>query len=111
MKKGLKIAGTIAGIAALASLLPYAVRKDEENNETTVQALLWKYTNKPDHEAPGSRKVSVDIGFHNPFQCDNDDLLMDDCDEPILDCSPVEEVPSEEPADEPEVTEGDCIPF
>ena len=110
MKKGLKIAGTVAGIAALASLLPYAIKRDQENDETTVQALLWKYTNKPDHETPGKRTHILTPGFHNPFQADNDDLLMDDdYDDPILDCTPVpEDAPVE---DEPVVTEDECIPF
>lgn len=118
MKKGLKIAGTIAGIAALASLLPYSCKKDEETDELTVKALLWKYSNQPDHEIESNRKVSIDIGFHNPFASENDDLLMDDGEEeePILDCSPIptdetvseEETPCEVQA---EVSEGDCIPF
>ena len=88
MKKGWKIAGTIAGLAALAAVLPHSCRKDEENDKLTVQALLWKYTNQPDHETPGNRNVSIDIGFHNPFAEENDDLLMDDEDDLILLDSP-----------------------
>ncbi len=84
MKKGLKIAGTIAGLAALAAVLPYSCKKDEDDDKLTVQALLWKYTNQPDHETPGNRKVSIDIGFHNPFAVENDDLLMDAEDDLIL---------------------------
>ena len=85
MKKGLKIAGAIAGLAALAALTPYSVCKDDDD-KTTICALLWKYTNQPDPEAPGSRKISVDIGFHNPFSecCCNDHLLIDDEDGVIL---------------------------
>ena len=117
MKKGWKIAGAIAGVAALAALAPYFINKDPESDETTVKALLWKYTNKPDHENPGSRKLSIDIGFHNPFCQECDDLLMDvDFDEPLLDTTPAvevlaEETPVEEPESEPEINEGDCIPF
>ena len=117
MKKVWKIAGAIAGVAALAALAPYSINKDAENDETTVYALLWKYTNKPDHENPGSRKVSVDIGFHNPLKEETDALLMDeDFDEPLLDTTPtVEEptveVPVVEPVSEPKINEGDCIPF
>ena len=92
MKKGLKIAGTIAGLAALAAVLPYSCKKDEENDKLTVQALLWKYTNQPDHETPGNRKVSIDIGLHNPFAVENDDLLMDDEDDLILMNAPAVEV-------------------
>ena len=96
MKKGLKIAGAIAGFAALAAILPYSCKKDEENDKLTVQALLWKYTNQPDHETPGNRKVSIDIGFHNPFKEDNDHHLMDDEDDLLL-------IDAPEVADEPAV--------
>lgn len=96
MKKGLKIAGTIAGIAALAALLPYSCKKDEEKDELTVKALLWKYSNQPDPELEGNRRISVDIGFQNPFAAENDDLLMDDLDEPIIDCTPIVEEPAPE---------------
>ena len=64
MKKGWKIVGAIA---ALAALIPYSVKKDEENDKLTVQALLWKYTNQPDHETPDNRNISVVVGFHNPM--------------------------------------------
>jgi DNA gyrase/topoisomerase IV subunit A len=84
MKKGWKIAGAVAGLAALAALLPHSCIKDEEDDKLTVQALLWKYTNQPDHETPGNRKISIDIGFHNPFAVETDDLLMDDEDDLIL---------------------------
>ena len=89
MKKGLKIAGTIAGLAALAALTPYSINKNEDD-KTTIYALLWKYTNQPDSKAPGGRKVTIDIGFHNPFKEENDDLLMDDEDDLILVDVPVE---------------------
>ena len=89
MKKGLKIAGAIAGLAALAALTPYSINKDEED-KTTIYALLWKYTNQPDPATPGDRKVTVDIGFHNPFKEENDELLMDDEDDLILVDAPVE---------------------
>ena len=83
MKKGFKILGAAAGIAALAALVPYSVIKDDED-KTTVQALLWKYTNEPDAETPGNRKVAIDIGFHNPFKAENDHLLMDEDDDLLL---------------------------
>ncbi len=113
MKKGFKIAGAVAGLAALAAILPYSCRKDEESDKLTVQALLWKYTNQPDHETPGNRKVSIDIGFHNPFAVENDDLLMDDDEDLIfVDAPEAVEVPQcdieltlePELGDEPQVT-------
>ena len=91
MKKGWKIAGTIAGLAALAAALPYSCVKDDENDKLTVQALLWKYTNQPSEE-PGKRNISIDIGFHNPFAVENDDLLMDEDDDLLLMDSPAVEV-------------------
>ncbi len=63
MKKGWKIVGAVA---ALAALLPYSVKKDTESDKLTVQALLWKYTNQPDHETSDRRNISIDIGFQNP---------------------------------------------
>ena len=92
MKKGWKIAGAVAGFAALAALLPHSCIRDEEDDKLTVQALLWKYTNQPDHETPGNRKISIDIAFHNPFAVETDDLLMDDEDDLILMDAPAVEV-------------------
>ena len=92
MKKGLKFAGVVAGLAALAALVPYSINKDEEADETTAYALLWKYTNKPDPEAPGNRKISIDIGFHNPAEAEIDELLMGDNDLILVD--PAVEEPS-----------------
>jgi len=99
MKKGLKIAGAIAGLAAVASLLPYSVSKDQENDKTTARALLWKYTNQPDPKEPGSRKVVIDIGFQNPLSEDNDHLLMDEDDDLLL-----LDTPEEAPQNEIELT-------
>ena len=91
MKKGLKLLGVAAGVAALATLIPYSINKDKENDETTVYALLWKFTNKPRPE--GGRTVSIDIGFHNPAEAEIDDLLMGDndlilVDTPVVDAPP-----------------------
>ncbi len=108
MKKSLKIAGTVVGVAALAALLPYGFRKDRENGELTVNALLWQFNSRPDPEEPGKRKISIELGFHNSFYSDDLSLLGDENDDPILDCTPVEETPAEE---EPVVTESDCLPF
>lgn len=106
MKKGLKIAGAIAGIAALAALTPYSVNKYED--KTTVYALLWKYTNKPDPENPGKRTHVLDLGFHNPVVEENDELLMGDDEDLIFVEAPETEdvLYDAEPAIEPEA-EGD----
>ncbi len=74
MKKGWKIVGAVA---ALAALLPYSVKKDEENDKVTVRALLWKYTNQPDHETPDKRNISIDICFQNPMSEDEEDQSID----------------------------------
>ena len=93
MRKGFKIAGAIAGLAALAALVPYSVINDDEDN-TTVRALLWEYTKQPDPENPGAHKVSIDIGFHMPNCKCNDNLLIDDEDGVILvDAPEVDEAP------------------
>lgn len=94
MKKGLKIAGAIAGLAAVAALVPHTVKKDDED-KTTIHALLWKYTNQPDPQTPDKRKVTIDLGFHNPFAKENDDIFMDDEEDVILIDTPANE---EEPA-------------
>ena len=76
MKKGWKIIGAVA---ALVALLPYSVKKDEEADEMTVQALLWTYTNQPDRETPDRRNISINIGFHKPMADQTiDPPLMDD---------------------------------
>ena len=89
MKKGFKIFSAVAGLAALAALVPYSVKKDEEKDETTAYALLWKYTNKPNPE--GNRTISIDIGFHNPAEEEIDDLLMGENDLILVDAPVVEE--------------------
>ena len=91
MKKGWKVLGAVAGIAAIASLIPYSINKDEENDETTAYALLWKFTSKPRPE--GGRTVSIDIGFHNPAEAEIDELLMGDNDLILVD-APAEEGPT-----------------
>ena len=112
MKKGWKIAGTIAGIAALAALLPYSCQKDEENDELTVKALLWKYTSQPDLNNVGERKIALDIGFQNPFTVENDDLLMDEDDDLILVNASDEMVEPEESLEAEEApADNECIPF
>ena len=87
MKKGWKIVGAVA---ALAALLPYSVKKDEDADKLTVRALLWKYTNQPDHETPDRRNISIDIGFQNP-------MAENEVDQPIdIDLPEVEPLSVEE---------------
>ena len=82
MKKGWKIIGAVA---ALAALLPYSVKKDKEADETTVQALLWTYTNQPDRETPDRRNISINIGFRKPIAGEtHDSPQADDFEAPVL---------------------------
>ena len=101
MKKGWKIVGALA---ALAALLPYSVKKDDENEKLTVQALLWKYTSQPDHETPDRRNISIDIGFQKPMAEENDDLIIADTPSIEEDTSTcyIEPSSTPKPEDEPE---------
>jgi len=78
MKTFLKVLGTTA---LLASLVPFSHKKDEENDQDTYQALLWKVVNRPDPEKENGRKLDISIGFNNPFSKGEDDeahLFADD---------------------------------
>lgn len=55
MKKHWKIA--LAAVA-VAGLIPYSHKKDEESGAEVLQALLWSYTKKPDGN------TQVVIGLH-----------------------------------------------
>lgn len=69
MKKFVKILGTVA---ALAALTPYRVEKNEETQELTVQALVWKAAARPNNE--GKHDVAVAIGLRHP---ENDAMFTD----------------------------------
>ncbi len=78
MKTFLKVLGTTA---LLASLVPFSHKKDEENDQDTYRALLWKIVNRPDPEKENGRKLEISIGFNNPFSKGEDDeahLFADD---------------------------------
>lgn len=68
MKKHWKIA--LAAVA-VAGLIPYSHKKDEESGAEVLQALLWSYTKKPDGD------TQITIGLHVgdmplPVACDDD---------------------------------------
>lgn len=82
MKKLLKLAGVAA---VLAAVIPYAHTKDEETQEETLKALLWKLTTRPDPEAENKKKTVLDIGLLLPSRKqvedeteDVDDLFLGD---------------------------------
>ena len=64
MKKILKFLG---GAALAATVIPYAYKKNEQTEEKTVKALLWKASVRPDSELEGKKKFSLSIGFNSPF--------------------------------------------
>ena len=90
------------GIAALvAAVTPYCIEKDEEKDELTVQALLWKVTNQPHPDFEDKRSTTLSFGIHTPdfggCCCEDEDCCCDDdccCD--TVDCC-CEETPAEEP--------------
>lgn len=74
------------GLTALAAaVLPYRVRRDKEENVTTVDALLWQFIRRP---GQGEEKGQVDItlGFKSPLQevREERELFTDDPDEAVL---------------------------
>ena len=69
------------GITALAAaLVPYRIEGDKETGALTVQALLWKLTEKTD--ANGTKNVSIKF---LSFGADEEDgLFTDDPEEAVL---------------------------
>lgn len=106
-KKLLKTLGIAAFVAAVT---PYRIEKNEEKDEITCQALLWKLTNYPHPDFVDKRSTSLSIGFHPPVReedcgcdccCDEDDFVCCDesdfvcCDEDCCGCSaPAAEAPT-----------------
>ena len=64
MKTFLKVFGTAA---LLAAVVPFSYKKDEETDQETLQALLWKLTRKSDPTDAGKQSVVMEFGFNNPF--------------------------------------------
>ena len=51
------------GITALAAaVIPYRVRRDQEEDVTTVDALLWQLTRRPG-EGEAKNQVDITLGF------------------------------------------------
>ena len=63
MKTLLKVLGAAALVAGLN---PYSVKKNEENSETTYQALLWKMTTRPNAEEETKKDYDLTIAFNPP---------------------------------------------
>lgn len=112
MKTFLKVLGTTA---LLASLVPFSHSKDEETDQETYQALLWKAVNRPDPEDAGKRKLDISFGFNNPLAKDEEAHLFADeltvnyhtapaaGEAPAAEEAPAqEEAPTEPAAEEPE---------
>ena len=116
------------GITALAAaLLPYRVRRDQESDITTVDALLWQAARRPG-QGEDKSQVDINLGFKSPFQevREERELFTDDPEEAVLFAdiepaagaeakadapAPVEEdAPSAEEPAEPEATEEDFDP-
>lgn len=91
MKKLLKALGVTA---LVASVLPYRVRKDEETDTTTVDALLWQAVRRPG-QGEDKNQVDVTFGFKSPLQelREERELFTDDPEEAV-----VNEAPAAEPA-------------
>lgn len=113
------------GITALAAaVIPYRIRKDREEDVTTVDALLWQLTRRPG-EGEEKNQVDITLGFKSPLQevREERELFTEDPDETVLfadmgddaeaDASASAEAeeasPTEETAD-PVVTEEDFDP-
>ena len=60
MKKGFKVLGITALIGAVAALIPYKVKKDEETGETKAKALLWEGSHTPATELH-EREITVNV--------------------------------------------------
>ena len=120
MKTLLKVLGAAALVAGLA---PYSVKKNEESNETTYQALLWKMTTRPNAEEETKKDYELTFAFNPPEiktkKAAEAEMFADhlmDCDsecactcEPECECScdcGCEEAAEEAPAEEaPETSE------
>ena len=91
MKKFLKV---LAAAAALAAVVPYKAKADENGGE--VEGLLWKATWKLDPDYQSDPDINVTIGLNNPFEKLNkeshlfaDDLVVDYCCDETLTHAPV----------------------
>ena len=81
MKKFLKV---LAGAAALAAIVPFKCKADE--NGGSVEGLLYKVNWNLDPDYQSEPEVNVTFGFNNPFEKKNeeshlfaDELVVDYC--------------------------------
>lgn len=68
------------GLAAIAAaVVPYRVRKDEEAQTLSVEALLWQASRGPGH-GEDKEQLDVTLGFKSPLQAarEESDLFADD---------------------------------
>lgn len=74
----------VLGIATLtAAITPYRFEKDCEKDETSIHALLWRFTNRPHPDFEGKRQRTIDFGFH--FNRAKLDWVCDCCEEDDFD--------------------------
>lgn len=108
MKKFLKV---LAGAAALAAIVPFKVKADE--NGGTVKGLLYNVNWNLDPDYQSEPEVNVTFGFNNPFEKDSeeshlfaDELVVDYCCDDTLAnataCGETKFVTEEDLADEDE---------
>lgn len=97
-KSNLKLFGALAGAAAVAALLPYSVKDDPQQGTTTISALLWKYTSRPDPEDPSRKQIDIDLGLRNSFKNQKGAALDE------LENSPLVDVTDNTPACDIELT-------
>ena len=74
------------GLTALAAaVLPYRIRRDQEENTTTVDALLWQAARRPG-EGEDKGQLDISIGYKSPLQevREERDLFTDDPEEAVL---------------------------
>lgn len=81
MKKFLKV---LATAAALAAVVPYKAKADENGGE--LKGLLWKATWNLDPDHRSESDINITFGFNNPFENENneshlfaDELVVDYC--------------------------------
>lgn len=75
------------GITALAAtVIPYRIRKDKENDTTNVDALLWQLTRRPGTaEEEEETMIDINLGFKSPLQelREEQELFTDDPEEAV----------------------------
>ena len=104
----MKFLKVLAAVAAVAAVVPYKAKADENGGE--VEGLFWKATWSLDPNYQSDPDINVTFGFNNPFRKENeesqlfaDDLTVDYCCDSSLAHSPIHtEYTEEDFADETE---------